>query len=745
MFCRDFRHQIEKNEAVLTTSLEQARERFFSNLSVLQLQLPELAQQLRELQPTRFTLAVDKFGAGNCIDTERLAMHWPPTTFRRNYALQEKQSNTQSFALIAAELEDSGEQLAAYLAQQSAPFILLYVRSIELLYASLHFTDWLPVLQSKTLLVQLQGSLIPAANQANSAQLQADLTTLASHGVNTEPYQLIQPQPTITTAEQVWHFEQSLTYNHDCDPVLRRHTHKFQWHPEFRLQNLLIDTARKQPMKLPVQPWTLILCGSAHQAIFETAAALPKLSQVILINTQPIPEALVDIFSQRGVQVHECIAPVKDIATQFVSLLEQLPVESAWFCRLYQTGLSHEAQQLRQAAELELRYRVQPAMGIRRSLAAAAQASAVPQNMLTRRTTWPLQLDKKMPLLLLGNGPSLEATITAILQGHAAGYLLVSCGTTLSTLFRHNITPHIHLELELATNAFNDIDKDYLANIHFIAPLGFQHQWRKHFGSHSSFISSSYPIDDLVPGLPDDTIRVTDAFPTVLNLGVSLAGRLGAEHVWLAGFDLAFEDITSSHAPGSVYAQRDPSNYVLSSGELIPVTTIDGRAAFTKREFQLAAFQCQHTLRRFSSMNAYQLCAGLDLGASYRESLVPVVKPAVNINRSTLVKNNCSPITVNWHKVPQAYKAAPLLALFVQANSTVQAAEQYYKLLQQPKLVLAQVRRKRAPAELWCEGLKRNLAALLLRLELASVADLAAAHELFTAMLEDLALHEASM
>lgn len=737
MYFRDFRHQIEQDEHKLASQLAAARERFFTNLSVLQLQLPELAQQLRALSPAEYTLAVDRAGVGNCIDTQRLCMEWPPAQFMRDYVLPAPSNSPTNFAFIAAELEDSGSKLVPHLAKHSATYVLLYVRSLALFYASLHFTDWLPVLHSKSLFVQLDGGL------TIKGQLLGDLDTLAAHGIPTQPYLVIEPLPIDaaqqcqTAAEHVWHFEQSLLYSHDCDPVLRRQTHKFQWQPEFRLQNLLINTARLQPMSLPKNDWTLILCGR-NEAIFQAAALLPKLQRVVLLDTNPIANALLEPFLQHGIEVHVCVNPVKDAASQFVRLLNQLPPETAWFCRFYQADINADAQQLRQRVELELRYRVQPAMGIRRCLAAAAQASAVPQFMLTRRTVWPHAQERKHPLLLLGNGPSLGATITEIQQGHAKGYLIVSCGTTLATLYAHNITPHIHLELELTSKAFNDIDKDYLNNIHFIAPLGFQHQWREQFGAHSSFISDSHPVDELVPGLPDDSIRVTNAFPTVLNLALSLAGRLGAEQVWLAGFDLAFNDMQNHHAKGSVYDKKDSSHYVRSSGELISVTTIDDRAALTKREFQFAAFQAQDILQSFPNMQAYQLCHGLDLGAEQRKAL-----ELQNMSQVTPLSRTCTPVNVRWQRIPHTCQSAPYLTLFMCAKN--ETKRPLYDVLKQPLLQLSQARRKRAPAELWTEGLKRNLAALLLRLELHSLAELPEAHSLFTSMLEDLARHEASI
>src|SRR5690554_4471376 len=95
MYFRDFRHQIEHDEQKLTSVLATARERFFTNLSVLQLHLPELAQQLRALAPAAYTLAVDRAGVGNCINTQSLCMEWPPEQFMRSYTLPEP-SNSRS-------------------------------------------------------------------------------------------------------------------------------------------------------------------------------------------------------------------------------------------------------------------------------------------------------------------------------------------------------------------------------------------------------------------------------------------------------------------------------------------------------------------------------------------------------------------------------------------------------------------------------------------------------------------------
>lgn len=737
MYFRDFRHQIEPNEDVLAAHLTQARERFFTNLSMLQLQLPELAQQLRQLQMQQYTLAFDRSGAGHCIDAEQLAMLWPPSQFLANHAPTANQPI--HCALLVARLQDSGEKLIPHLAQQQAPYLLLYVASLELLYASLHFVDWLPLLQRSNLFVQVATAFSLDQPLQQIPQLDDDIATLASHGIPTQPVVILAPQAENTAAEAVWHFQQSLLHNHDCDPVLRRQTHKFRNQAEFRLQNHLINQLRQQPMPYPQQGWTLILCGF-DGAIYQAAASLPNLKRVILVHHETLTAEQLAPFQH--ITLHCCIGSPQEAAHQFIQLLQQLAPETAWFCRLYQAQISTNAQQLRQRIELELRYRVQPALGVRRCLTAAAQACAGPQYMLTRRTLWPQLLEQKRPVLLLGNGPSLTATLTAIQQGQAQGYLIVSCGTTLATLYQANIVPHIHLELELNSTALQQLPSNYLQQIHFIAPLGFHYAWREQFHSHSSFIASQHILDELVPGLPDDTIRVANAFPTVLNLGIALAGQLGAEQLWLAGFDLAFEDLQHHHAVGSLYDQQNSQKYLQSSGELLTVTTLAGTTALTKREFQFAALQSQDLLKQFPQMAAYQLCQGLDLGAKLRTQL-EAFSPASLQQKPILTCSKQDDHTqAYWQRIPHACQTKPYLQVF---NTTTSNAETYQKLLQQPFLSLNQARRMRIPAALWVESLQRNLAALLLRLGVNSLSELPTAAALFTALLDELAAHEANI
>ncbi len=53
------------------------------------------------------------------------------------------------------------------------------------------------------------------------------------------------------------------------------------------------------------------------------------------------------------------------------------------------------------------------------------------------------------PVLLVGNGPSLDSHVNFIRQ-HQADSIIISCGTALSSLAKVGIKPDFHVEMERA-------------------------------------------------------------------------------------------------------------------------------------------------------------------------------------------------------------------------------------------------------------------------------------------------------
>ena len=55
---------------------------------------------------------------------------------------------------------------------------------------------------------------------------------------------------------------------------------------------------------------------------------------------------------------------------------------------------------------------------------------------------------RKLPVLVIGNAPSLDKSIDVIKEKAKQGYVIIACGTALGTLLYHDIFPHIFVNAE---------------------------------------------------------------------------------------------------------------------------------------------------------------------------------------------------------------------------------------------------------------------------------------------------------
>ena len=146
---------------------------------------------------------------------------------------------------------------------------------------------------------------------------------------------------------------------------------------------------------------------------------------------------------------------------------------------------------------------------------------------------------KKFPAFVVGAGPSLDTSVETI-RHYQNDAIIISCGTALSALLSDDIKPDFHVELENVPNIYEetlDLKKMYgLSDITLV-------------GSTSIFPTIASLYDSVVlffrAGVASDPMfRINEGseipycFPQVANLGLSLAGELGCETVYLFGVDL---------------------------------------------------------------------------------------------------------------------------------------------------------------------------------------------------------------
>jgi len=166
------------------------------------------------------------------------------------------------------------------------------------------------------------------------------------------------------------------------------------------------------------------------------------------------------------------------------------------------------------------------------------------------------------PLLLIGNGPSLDS-LAEIISEHQDKAIIMSCGTAISSLYNMGIKPDIHVEMErgLTTSQWIKLgtDKNYTRDITLLALNNVSPETVKLF---KRALISIKPND--IGG--SVIFRETSAIhhyelpmcnPTATNCGLSYAIQLGFKDIYLMGTDYGMKDKTSHHSKHSIYHSLD--------------------------------------------------------------------------------------------------------------------------------------------------------------------------------------------
>ena len=224
----------------------------------------------------------------------------------------------------------------------------------------------------------------------------------------------------------------------------------------------------------------------------------------------------------------------------------------------------------------------------------------------------------ELPIFIVGNGPSLDYSIEVIKE-HADQVIIVSCGTALQSLYKQNITPDFHAEIEQyrSTHDWATLlgDKDFLKQITLISCNGIHPDtcdlYKDVKLAFKQGEASSRAIHDLIGNVAFGSLET--AYPTVSNFALSFFLQAGFEYIYLFGTDLGFVDINHHHSKTSAYydAQGKPTyDYSESLNLGIPVAGNFRHAVSTKTEFDIARMSMEQALELFPKVNAYNTSDG---------------------------------------------------------------------------------------------------------------------------------------
>ncbi|CAK0752193.1 putative 6-hydroxymethylpterin diphosphokinase MptE-like domain-containing protein [Gammaproteobacteria bacterium] len=202
------------------------------------------------------------------------------------------------------------------------------------------------------------------------------------------------------------------------------------------------------------------------------------------------------------------------------------------------------------------------------------------------------------PAVVMGAGPSLVECIPWI-QQHRHNLVLIAVSRVARVLKLHGLVPDIFVSLDPNHHSLmvsHDM-LDYGEKTLFINGYHTQFDLVQGWAGPKAYVGPLYPWQTR-----NAVANWMQAGPTVSNLALDIAIRLGCNPVYLAGVDLCFSPTGMSHTQGTLEASAGPT---LMLGERL-VKTNDDRITETKNEF-LQAAQTIESMVSLARLQGYEV------------------------------------------------------------------------------------------------------------------------------------------
>ena len=166
---------------------------------------------------------------------------------------------------------------------------------------------------------------------------------------------------------------------------------------------------------------------------------------------------------------------------------------------------------------------------------------------------------QELPVFIVANGPSLDSSIEYI-RHYRDRVLLVSCGSTITALFKAGIKPDVHVETE-RTKVTPDFfammqQPDYLKDIFFFGTDVIHPDTMRFFSRFGLCFKAEEPSSILCYSYLPESRNWCHLFgvnPTVSNIGLTFVCAMGFRNVYLFGVDNGYKEMEHHHSRLSIY------------------------------------------------------------------------------------------------------------------------------------------------------------------------------------------------
>ncbi|MBT0584955.1 motility associated factor glycosyltransferase family protein [Alteromonas oceanisediminis] len=212
---------------------------------------------------------------------------------------------------------------------------------------------------------------------------------------------------------------------------------------------------------------------------------------------------------------------------------------------------------------------------------------------------------KKVPIVLVGNGPSLDSSLSLLKTVHSQS-IIVSCGTALKTLYENDVIPDFHCEIEQNRATFDWACRvgsfDYLKKVSLLSCNGIHPDtcalYKEVFFCFKEGEASTVAWTSIINSKSVHVLPF--AFPTVANFAFDVFSAMNPNEIYLVGIDLGYTDLKKHHSQSSGYYDDSGEqlyDYVAKNHAVLEVEGNFSPTVYTKHEFKIAKMVLEEAVK----------------------------------------------------------------------------------------------------------------------------------------------------
>lgn len=242
------------------------------------------------------------------------------------------------------------------------------------------------------------------------------------------------------------------------------------------------------------------------------------------------------------------------------------------------------------------------------------------------------------PVCIVGSGPSLDHRIEQ-LKEVSSSVIVVSCGSSITALYRYGVVPDIHIELEsdlLVENKYVVIDDpNFLKYTTVITPIQANPKLFSRFGQHVVIGKQGAALTDL---FSENLNMMKMSGVTCTNFAVQIMAQLGLKELYLIGFDYGFIDEDKHHSEKTIYMDDNRhEHYRLFEKDKkrwMKHQSVTGQPMITEPFFLSSKLSMDAFMRTISDdISVFNLSLGLPIERTVVNDKFMIDKPVDQVNQ----------------------------------------------------------------------------------------------------------------